>query len=237
MKTLRIILGVTFGMLLLAPFSARATDDPMVFDSTDNYLGGCSYTNTSTWTLPQSLTVSKIQLWYNWQSGETSLPVTVKKDGADFATFTAVRGACDPYQATWCNADYAINKIFPAGTYTTAIANAYQCLKPGGTGTVRLYGTTDRVATTNVNSATNTSDDTVNTNTGLIAPSPAANENLNTASNANVAVTNAVTAAVAEDTAGDSSSTIFYVIIAILVVIILVLVIKVISCHRNKASS
>lgn len=39
------------------------------------------------------------------------------------------------------NADYAINKEFPKGTYTTEIPNARQCLKPGVTGMVLLYGT------------------------------------------------------------------------------------------------
>jgi len=50
-----------------------------------------------------------------------------------------VRASCDPYQRLWCNADFQINKLFPKGKYSTEIPNARQCLKPGGTGAIRLY--------------------------------------------------------------------------------------------------
>lgn len=115
--------------------------DPMVFDSTDNYLGGCQLTDKSEWTLKENLHVTTFQIWYYWDANETTLPVTVTKDGQEFASFTATRSSCDPYQKSWCNADYALNKDMPAGTYATKIPGAKQCLKPGGTGTVRLYGT------------------------------------------------------------------------------------------------
>ena len=140
--------------LALPLMTHAATTDPMVFDSTDAYIGACSYTDASQWTLTQDLDVSTIQLWYYWQSGETELPVTVTKDGAAFASFTATRGSCDPYQASWCNADYEIGKTFPAGAYATKIANAYQCLKPGGTGTVRLYGATAAATVPDANANT-----------------------------------------------------------------------------------
>lgn len=126
------------GMFLTATASVYAAES-LIFDSTDNYLGGCQFTNKSTWQLPKDFTVSKIQLWYKWNTGETSLPVTVFHNNEKFASFDAKRGNCDPYQTTWCNADYDINTLFPAGTYSTEISDRRQCLKPGGTGTVRLY--------------------------------------------------------------------------------------------------
>jgi hypothetical protein len=144
-------------MFVLAFSGKAAALDPMVFDSTDNYLGGCQLTDTSTWTLTEDLNVTTFQIWYNWAQGETTLPITVTKDGGEFATFTATRGACDPYQATWCNADYALNKVMPKGTYATKIENKKQCLKPGSTGTVKLYGNHDISASPAATSVTNNS--------------------------------------------------------------------------------
>lgn len=126
-------------VILLALAGPVFSADTMIFDSTNNYLGGCQLTDKSEWELKQDLNVSKFQLWYNWDQGETNLPVTVFFQGEEFAKFTATRAACDPYQKLWCNADYSINKLFPKGKYLTQISNKRQCLKPGGTGTVRLY--------------------------------------------------------------------------------------------------
>ena len=130
-------------LLLIVGFSFFAVnssaEEKMVFDSTDNYLGGCQLTNKSEWELKEDLDIAKFQLWYRWDDGETTLPVTVKKDGEKFAEFAAERAACDPYQKMWCNADYQINKLFSKGSYAVEIKDSRMCLKPGGTGTVRLY--------------------------------------------------------------------------------------------------
>lgn len=131
--------------LLILPFflsffaSKSLAADKMVFDSTNNYLGACQLTDKSQWTLTEDLNVTVFEVWYNWNQGETELPVTITKDGVGFASFVATRTSCDPYQGQWCNADFAINKLFPKGTYSTKIPNARQCLKPGGTGAVRIY--------------------------------------------------------------------------------------------------
>jgi hypothetical protein len=113
--------------------------DTMVFDSTNNYLGACQLTDKSEWELKEDLTVTKFEVWYSWNQGETTLPVKLLLNGEKFAEFEATRGNCDPYQKQWCNADYPINKPFPKGKYSTEIPNARQCLKPGGTGAIRLY--------------------------------------------------------------------------------------------------
>jgi hypothetical protein len=150
-KTLFLVFGVlVFSVLLIENVFAA---DAVVFDSTDNYLGGCKLTDKSAWELKQDLYVSNFQIWYNWNEGETTLPVTVYKDGKEFAKFDAKRGDCDAYQKKWCNADYALNQVMPKGNYTTQIPDSRQCLKPGSTGTVRLYGSTD---TTQVTASTNT---------------------------------------------------------------------------------
>jgi hypothetical protein len=113
--------------------------DKLAFDSTDHYLGGCQLTNKSSWELKEDLNVTTFEVWYSWNANETTLPVKVYKNGEVFADFVATRSQCDPYQKQWCNADYKINKVFPAGSYTTEIPEKRQCLKPGGTGAIRLY--------------------------------------------------------------------------------------------------
>ncbi|MDD5618618.1 MAG: hypothetical protein PHG69_05935 [Candidatus Omnitrophica bacterium] len=142
-------------MLLISPFLLSGlafAEDEKVFDSTNSYTGACQQTDKSEWQLTRDLKVSMFRIWYSWNTGETTLPVTVYKDGKEFAKFDAQRGNCDPYQQQWCNADYAINKDFPKGNYSTAIPNARQCLKPGGTGTVLLYGTEGVAEVTNPDS-------------------------------------------------------------------------------------
>lgn len=131
-----------FALFFLVATSAQAADK-LVFDSTNNYLGACQLTDTATWTIKEDLDISTFQIWYRWNSGETTLPVTLMRDGKKIAEFTATRAACDPYQAQWCNADYVYNAVLPKGTYTTKITDKRQCLKPGGTGAVRLYTKTE----------------------------------------------------------------------------------------------
>jgi hypothetical protein len=139
-----VVTKLVVAALLLIIFFFRfagsaAAADKLVFDSTNHYLGACQLTNTSEWELPQALAVTTFEVWYNWEAGETDLPVTVYYNGEEFAKFVATRASCDPYQKKWCNADFAINKSFPAGKYSTKISNSRQCLKPGGTGAIRLY--------------------------------------------------------------------------------------------------
>ncbi|PIY95765.1 MAG: hypothetical protein COY66_05895 [Candidatus Kerfeldbacteria bacterium CG_4_10_14_0_8_um_filter_42_10] len=226
MKRIILVLVISGLLSLTAPVFA---DDAMVFDSTDNYLGACSFTDSSAWTLSENFTVSKFQIWYKWQTGETALPVTVYKDGVEFASFEAKRGDCDPYQTTWCNADYAINKDFSAGNYTTKIPAAYQCLKPGGTGTVRLYGAAAAAEEPN-----------------LIAPAPTntnlnVNQNTNKAANVNAAAatnqqananTNTTVAQVDEE---EPDSLLIYILIGIIVVLVIIIIVLVINCNKKKA--
>lgn len=225
-------IGLLFGLALLAlaPIAVHAqttaATETMVFDSSDNYLGACSYTTTATWTQTGEIAVSKFQLWYNWQSGETELPVTVTKDGAAFDSFTATRSSCDPYQTSWCNADYAVNKTFPAGSYTATVANAHVCLKPGGTGVVRLYSL---AAATNTNAA-----DTTNANLLVAAP----DANTNTATNRAAVNSSTNTAVDVTTTASDdtgSSNTLVYVLIGIIIILVIVIIVMVMKCAGKKS--
>ena len=140
-------LATTFALLMFLATKSVTAAETVAFDSTSNYLGGCQLTNKSEWELDKDIEVTKFQIWYSWQEGETELPVTVYKDGDEFAKFIAVRSECDPYQKQWCNANYEIGKTFPKAKYTTEIAESRQCLRPGGTATVRLYAEGNTVST------------------------------------------------------------------------------------------
>jgi hypothetical protein len=134
-----IIIGIFLLVATLMRVRCSLAAETMFFDSTNNYLGACQLTNRSEWDLKDETTVSKFEIWYYWNQGETSIPVKLFLNGEKFAEFEAVRSSCDPYQKSWCNADFQINKVFPAGKYSTEIPNSRQCLKPGGTGAIRLY--------------------------------------------------------------------------------------------------
>jgi hypothetical protein len=114
--------------------------ETQLFDSSNHYLGVCDLTDSSTWTLDKDIYVTTFQIWYSWNSGETTVSFDIKKDGQEFASGEAKKGSCDPYQRQWCNGDYIINTAFPKGTYTAKVSSTRQCKVPGGTGVVRLYG-------------------------------------------------------------------------------------------------
>ncbi|MFA5746576.1 MAG: cohesin domain-containing protein [Candidatus Paceibacterota bacterium] len=131
--------------------AAPAAAQKLIYDTTSNYIGACSLTDSAAWTFDKDMQVSMVQFWYNWQAGETDLDFTIYKDGQEFIKGTAKRTGCDTYQKNWCNADYNVSKVFPAGSYTSKVSKASQCLQPGKTGTVRFYGT-DTAVTGNATS-------------------------------------------------------------------------------------
>lgn len=141
----KIIVFLICFILFFLTTTTTSAADVLVFDSTNNYLGGCQLTNKSEWDLKEDINVTTFQVWYNWNQGEEKLPVKLFKDQIPFAEFEATRSSCDPYQKQWCNADFTINKLLPKGKYSTEIPNFRQCLKPGGTGAIRLYKNSDAV--------------------------------------------------------------------------------------------
>lgn len=157
--------------------------DVLFFDSTDHYLGACQMTDKSEWQLTDDEIVTKFEIWYSWNQGETELPVKVYKDGQLFAEFIATRSDCDPYQHQWCNADFAINKNFPAGKYTTEITNKRQCLKPSGTGAVRLYKDDGKIINESVTISPTSIPTTISANRAVIENQP--QQGINTSCNCN----------------------------------------------------
>lgn len=127
-----------------APQAPQA-NQTLIFDTTPKYIGACSLTDKAEWALDKDLNVTMVQFWFNWKAGETTLDFTITKDGQEFLKGIAKRTNCDTYQNNWCNADYVTDKTFTQGKYSSKISSTRQCLKPGGTGTVRLYGMENQV--------------------------------------------------------------------------------------------
>ncbi len=134
------ILSSVLGLFALLLAGVSFAQDSVILDTTHGYTGGCSLTSSSDWTLDNEIQVSTIQVWYNWDSGESTVAYTLTKDGMDFASGTLTRAGCDEYQANWCNGNSAINMAFPPGSYELTLSSSKMCTD-GSTGTVRLYGT------------------------------------------------------------------------------------------------
>ena len=105
-------------------------------------IGACDYTDTSTFTLEEEVFVSKLRMWYYWGAGETTLPYTLTLNGEEFASGELERASCDPYQTSWCEANYYANKNFPAGAYVLKAGSAKLCqnAESGGNGMYIIYG-------------------------------------------------------------------------------------------------
>lgn len=120
--------------------AAAQESEVQIFDSTDHYLGACQQTDKAEWTLDKDLEVTTFQIWYNWLADEKEFDFVLNKDGDEFIAGTVTRTTCDTYQKNWCNGDLKVDRTFPAGEYSLTIDNPRMCLKPGGTGAIRLYG-------------------------------------------------------------------------------------------------
>jgi len=109
---------------------------------TNNNIGACAYTDTSTFTIPEEVYVTKLRMWYYWNKDETKLPYTLTKDGIEFAKGDLVRASCDPYQTSWCEANVYPQKNYPAGTYVLKAGTARMCQnsETGGNGMYAVFG-------------------------------------------------------------------------------------------------
>ena len=124
---------------------------------TNNNIAGCSYTDTSTFTLPEEVYVAKLRMWYYWNKDEVKLPYTLTKDGVEYSKGDLVRASCDPYQTSWCEANIYPKKNMPAGKYVMTVANKRMCQNSGtqGNGMYGIYGK-KLGAATNSNTAAST---------------------------------------------------------------------------------
>lgn len=102
----------------------------------------CGHTDTSEFSLEEEVFVSKIRVWYQWESNETELGFTLKKGDALVFEGVLEKDGCDPYQTSWCGASYYPNQKMSAGEYVLTTDNARVCQNSGtnGNGMYTIYG-------------------------------------------------------------------------------------------------
>jgi hypothetical protein len=111
----------------------------------------CGYTESSRFTLRTPAHVDRIELWYNWQAGENSVPYSILGGGRSLRSGTLRRGSCDPYQAAWCAAGDAVNLDLGAGTYVVRTGRSRVCQNgsSGAAGFIHVFGSSRNVVAKN----------------------------------------------------------------------------------------
>jgi hypothetical protein len=103
----------------------------------------CGYTDLATFTLDRAIRVQRIDIWFNWRAGESSIRYKAMRDGTPLAEGELARAECDPYQASWCVARVEPRAELESGVYTfrTDRAGICQNSASGGQGFVRVFET------------------------------------------------------------------------------------------------
>lgn len=104
---------------------------------------GCDFTDSSQFALSRPTRVDRIDLWYNWSSGERSTAFTLAgANGQIFARGELRRDSCDPYQGAWCVATASPRIVLPAGHYRVIAGRARVCQNAASShsGFIRAWG-------------------------------------------------------------------------------------------------
>jgi hypothetical protein len=123
------------------PPAAPAAPPREVFNNMNT--GACSFTNAATFTLPASVWLRHVSIWYNWRSNEQSVGYTLTSGKEVLRSGELTRGGCDPFQGAWCAAVVALDMDVPAGTYSVTVARSRVCQNAGtgGNGAVVVTAT------------------------------------------------------------------------------------------------
>jgi hypothetical protein len=62
----------------------------------------CAFTDTAILDIQQPARIERVEIWYNWRSGEPPLSYTASLNGQVAFSGTLLRAECNPYQSTWC---------------------------------------------------------------------------------------------------------------------------------------
>jgi hypothetical protein len=109
----------------------------------DNWnTAACALTGIAHFTLDAPTQITNVELWYNWQQGETTLPFEINIAGQSIARGQLTRGSCDPYQTAWCTATASLATMADAGSYSVHVARGRVCQNAGSrnNGFVRVRG-------------------------------------------------------------------------------------------------
>ena len=121
-------------------YAAPASESTVISDNWNT--AACGFTDNAVMNLSQPTHVDRVDLWYNWSAGETSLPYTLSSGTSVLRRGAFRRGNCDPYQTAWCEALDTINMDLAAGSYTFRATKERLCQNAGsrGMGMIRVHG-------------------------------------------------------------------------------------------------
>lgn len=104
---------------------------------------GCGYTDSSPLQLASLTTINRLDLWYNWASGESSTGYEIlAPDGSVVHRGTLERKSCDPYQQSWCVAGDTPGVTLPRGNYRVRVPRERVCQNSAsnGRGFIQAWG-------------------------------------------------------------------------------------------------
>jgi len=108
----------------------------------DNWnLGACSFTDTATLVAEGSIHLTRVEVWFHWNPGETMIGYAISSNGRQ-GRRGFLRGECDPYQRDWCVGRDTPDSDLPAGRYEFRTDRAGVCQNSGsgGAGFIRAFG-------------------------------------------------------------------------------------------------
>lgn len=141
------VLLLTISLFLSGCNEQQTTNQPsntptILLDTFNNKT--CSHTNSTTFTLNSTTTVTRITLWYHWSKYETTLSYKIYENTTTElmnGTFTREEN-CDPVESVWCNATTTLNQTFQPGTYQLLVPNNQMGMNSESNleGFIKLYG-------------------------------------------------------------------------------------------------
>ena len=136
--------ALLIGLLLAAtPALAEAPAERSLFDSWNS--GLCGVTDTAFADIYAPSHVTRLEVMFNWDQGETEIGYTlVKSDDTEVAKGMLTRSpGCDPAAPGWCGAQAAAAFDLPTGTYKLRTGREAICQNPDsdGSGFIRVFGT------------------------------------------------------------------------------------------------
>jgi hypothetical protein len=111
----------------------------------DNWnTAACGLTGRAELDLATPARLTRLDLWYHWNPGESSVAYSIDANGRAVGAGTLRRAECDAYQKSWCVARDTPNLQLSAGRFQIRAARAGVCQNAGsgGSGFIRAYGVT-----------------------------------------------------------------------------------------------
>lgn len=108
---------------------------------------GCGQTDRSPLTLRRAAKLSRVDVWYDWDSDEEVLDYVIRDSGGSVVHEGMMfRSDCDPNQGNWCFASDEPLIELPRGAYSVVTAKAKICQnqRSGVRGFIRAWGIPNR---------------------------------------------------------------------------------------------